>query len=592
MSISLLIVAIYFGFLLVVGSVFGRMVKDGDGFFRAGAQGTWWMVGTSMFMAGISSYTFTGNAAGIFRAGWTPLAIYAANVLGLLLCGIFLARWYRQMRVVTIAEALRNRFGKKTEHVFAVLIVTNSIIWSGVVLYGLSIFSQFLFPETDSKLIIVGVGAVVLIYCTVGGSWAVMANDFIQGLIMISMTLLLAVLCLLHAGGWEGFTAAIHADPEASRDFRFVTPLKEGQDFWSAQYGLTWIVVAFLTQFFTQVGLFSGVRYFSAKDGREASRASLLAAVLMVCGAVIWFIPPMYARVFLESSVMALHSDPAKAPEYSYAAASMALLPNGLFPIMIVAMFAAAISSMDTGLNRNSALIVRNLLPGLLGALRLPEVPAAKQVLAGRIATLCCGAVIILLALGYASMSGVSLFDLMLKIVAFFFMPQMVPLLLFLFLRKTASWAAISSIICGFMPSLANFIFQFGWSYQVQGLWVVAAAAFGYVIAIPFWRGSAPDYRERVAEFYARMHQPVDFKSEVGVGSDAQQMRLIGRFGTVLAAALLLLLFLPNPFQGRLMILAVSLFILAISALLLWSAARRVRNTVASCGPTDGPRMP
>jgi Na+/proline symporter len=209
--------------------------------------------------------------------------------------------------------------------------------------------------------------------------------------------------------------------------------------------------------------------------------------------------------------------------------------------------------------------------------LQLPELPAAKQVLAGRIATLCCGAVIILLALGYASLSGVSLFDLMLKIVAFFFMPQMVPLLLFLFLRKTAPWAAVSSIIFGFMPSLANFIFQFGWSYQVQGFSVLASATLGYILAIPFWRGSAPDYRQRVTDFYARMHQPVDFASEVGAGSDVQQMRLIGRFGTVLAAALLLLLLLPNSLGGRLSISGVSLFVFAISGLLLWRAARRAR---------------
>jgi SSS family solute:Na+ symporter len=588
-SLPLIIVLVYFSFLLAVGVVFGRMVKDGDDFFRAGAQGTWWLVGTSMFMAGISAYTFTGNAAGIYRSGWSPLAIYAANVAGLLICGLFLASWYRQMRVVTIAEALRLRFGKVTEQVFAILIVVNTIIWSGVVLYGLSIFGQFLFPDISPQLIIVGVGVVVLIYCTVGGSWAVMANDFVQGLIMISMTLLLAILCVVHAGGWEGFGQALAAKPDVARDFQLVTPLAEGESFWGAQYGLTWIFIAFITQFVNQMGLFNGVRYFSAKDGREACRASLLAAGLMLVGSLLWFVPPMYARLFLEPVVMAMHADPAKAPEYSYATASLHLLPQGLFSIMIVAMFAAAISSMDTGLNRNSALIVRNILPALLGVVKLPALPERHQVVAGRIATLGCGAVIILLALGYASLSGVSLFDFMLQIVAFFFMPQMVPMLLFLFLRKTAPWAAVSSILAGFVPSLANFFLEFGWSYQVQAVWVITSAMAGYLVAIPFWSRSPAEYRERVARFYDCMRRPVDFTREVGAGSDALQMRLIGRFGCVLAVAFLLLLFLPNPPEGRWSIMGISLFVFGISALLIWRATREARRHAAPVLPSSPP---
>jgi Na+/proline symporter len=176
------------------------------------------------------------------------LAIYLANITGFVVGGLGLAALYRQMRVVTVAEVLRLRFGKITEQIIASLVVLNNIIWSGVVLYGLSVFSRMIFPGVDPLIITVVVGLVVLVYCMVGGTWAVMANDFVQGLIMISMTILLTVICFVKAGGICGFFEAISSNPVTAREFQFVTPSEPGT-FWTARYGLTWILAAFLAQF-------------------------------------------------------------------------------------------------------------------------------------------------------------------------------------------------------------------------------------------------------------------------------------------------------------------------------------------------------
>ena len=584
MNLDLTVVAIYFVFLTLVGLVFSRMVRDSDDYFRAGAQGTWWLVGASMFMAGISAYTFVGNAVGIYESGWSPLVLYLANFLAMLVCVVGLAAWYRQMRVVTVAEVLLVRFGKATEQFVAVLVIINSLVWSGVVLYGLSIFSRLLFPETDARLLIVGVGLIVILYCTFGGNWAVMANDFVQGLILVSMTILLTVLCFVEVGGVGAFFSAIADRPEVAADFRLLSGDEsvagEG-GFWSVKYGLTWAIAAFIAQFVLMLGLFQGVRYFSAKDGRTASWASLLGAALMAMGCIVFFIPPMYARLFLSDQVLAMSPDPLRAPEYSYAVASAALLPNGMFSIMIVAMFAAAVSSMDTGLNRNSALIVRDLLPGVFRLFGWQRLPAHREVLAGRLATLACGVIIIGLALFYAAIEGVTLFDMMLQIVSMLMAPQTIPLLLFLVVRKTAWWAAISAIAAGFLPSIINYAFDLNWSYQVLTFVIVGASLLGYLVAVPFYSTSSEAYRQRIAAFYKQMHTPVDFAQEVGAANDTRQMRLLGAFGTVLGILLSLLLLLPNDAAGRGCIVGVVAFILVISVSLLL-AGRRPPAAVAS----------
>ena len=82
-----------------------------------------------------------------------------------------------------------------------------------------------------------------------------------------------------------------------------------------------------------------------------------------------------------------MHPDPARAPEFSFAVACQLLLPKGAFSLMLVSMLAAAISSLDTGLNRNSGLIVRHLLPALLQIMRRPPLPANREVFAGKVTT-------------------------------------------------------------------------------------------------------------------------------------------------------------------------------------------------------------
>ena len=55
-SLDLVIVGVYMCVLVLIGMVFGKLVKSGSDYFKAGAKGSWWMVGASMFMIGISAW--------------------------------------------------------------------------------------------------------------------------------------------------------------------------------------------------------------------------------------------------------------------------------------------------------------------------------------------------------------------------------------------------------------------------------------------------------------------------------------------------------------------------------------------------------
>ncbi|MBI9020266.1 MAG: hypothetical protein JEZ10_03295 [Verrucomicrobia bacterium] len=581
-NLDLIIVGVYMCVLVLIGVAFGRLVKSGSDYFRAGARGSWWMVGSSMFMSGISAYTFVGNAAGIYKSGWSPFAIYIANICGFILAAVFLAAWYRQMRAVTYAEVIKQRFGKIAEQVVAHLLVLNGFMWAGVGLYTLAVFITPLVPGVPVQGLIVGVGLIVVAYCTVGGNWAVMANDFVQGLVLIAVTIIVTVFCFIHAGGIGEFFSAV-ANSSAASDLKFITPIPEGQTNWTAKYGLAWVFIAFIIQFANQSSLFQGVRYFSAKDGREAQKASMFAGILMILGLVVFFVPPIYARIFLEPEVLAMHEIPAKAMEYSYSVASYHLLPKGTFSIMIVAIFAAAISSLDTGLNRNAALIIRDLLPAHRKLLRMKPINPGREVILGKITTVLAGGIVMGIALTYSTISNASIFDVMMTIAAQLIFPQMIPLVMFLFIRKVPKWSILTSLIGGYIPSLTLWIISMTtgavFSYQQRGLLVLVGGVAGFLISRLFWNRVSEKDKAEIQAFYDNMEKPVDFEAEVGEGNDSFQLIMIGRFALLLGVLFLLLLFPVHTLAGRAVILSISGFVGGIGLLMTLAGLRIKRKS-------------
>jgi len=576
-SLDLVIVGVYMCVLVLIGVAFSKLVKSGSDYFRAGARGSWWMVGSSMFMSGISAYTFVGNAAGIYKSGWSPLAIYVANVCGFILAAVFLGAWYRQMRVITYAEVIRERFGKVAEQIVAHLLVLNGFMWAGVGLYTLSVFITPLVPGVPVQGLILGVGTVVVLYCTVGGNWAVMANDFVQGLVLIIVTIIVTTLCFIKTGGIGAFFSAVAESPVA-QELKFVTPLAPGQSTWVAKYGLGWIFITFILQFFNQSSLFQGVRYFSAKDGREAEKASIFAAAMMLMGLIVFFVPPIYARVFLESDVLAMHESAKKASEYAYSVASYNLLPKGTFSIMIVAIFAAAISSLDTGLNRNAALIIRDLLPAHRKLLRMKPLNLDREVILGKITTVLAGCVVMGIALYYSTIENASIFDVMLTIIAQLISPQVIPLLLFLFIRKVPRWAILSSLAGGYLPSIVIMAGGIDCSYQQKGLAVLIGSVGGFLVSRLFWNRVSDEEKASAQAFYDRMEKRVDFDKEVGEANDWFQLIMIGRFALLLGCLFLLLMIPVKTMDGRIVILAISGFVGGIGLLMLLAGKRIQRK--------------
>ena len=98
------VIAAYLALLMLVGWIFKRFNENTSDYLRGGCRGSWWLVGTSVFMSLFSAWTFTGAAGVAYESGFSVIVIYFANALGFFVNFLFTGPWLRQLRATTAPE--------------------------------------------------------------------------------------------------------------------------------------------------------------------------------------------------------------------------------------------------------------------------------------------------------------------------------------------------------------------------------------------------------------------------------------------------------------------------------------------------------
>jgi Na+/proline symporter len=585
------VIAVYFIFMVVIGAAFHRTNRNTSDFFRGGGQVLWWIVGATAFMTQFSAWTFTGAASKAYDNGALVLAIYVANAIAFFLNYLGTASRLRQMRVITSFEAIRQRWSQGNEQFFTWLQLPIGILTASISLNGLGVILSSVF-NLDIRVTMIVAGLIVVFMATFGGAWAATAGDFMQMLVLMAVTAVTALLAVHHVGGVSGFLSKL---PEQSMVWG---------DTGRPSIVILWIVGLVVVQVFTVNNMSAGYRYLCAKDDRHARHGALFAAVLFLVGPVLWFLPPMIARMLYPdlTVIPALSHLGAKASDGAYLAIGIATMPKGMLGLMITSLFAATISNMDTGLNKNTGIFVRSFY---LPVLR-PHATERELMIVSRLSTVVFGGMTVLGAFAFYSMSGLSLFQLMQNFVSLVGMPIAVPLVWGLFFRRTPPWSGWSTVLVCLLTSLVigNLTTFFGPNaYQhilgfasplrpsEQPTMVFALGAIANAIIGSLWffgtavwyKRQSPEYRARVEAFFATMRTPVDFGAEQGQSNDGAQYRTLGWLCLAYGGFVSLLAIIPNGMLGRVCFILIGAIIGGVGLRLLL-IARKTRLLAAGAG--------
>lgn len=343
------IVALYFSLILLNGLYFGRRQKTTKDFFFGGQRFTWWLIAVSLIATTIGSYSFVKYSEMAYKYGlgatqayWNDWIWFPLLVFGWLPLLYF-------SRIVSVPEYFGRRFGPQVRLWATLYILIYLIGYVGVNLYTMGVVVNIL-VGWPIPLAAMAVACVSATYVTVGGQSSVIMNDLINGLFLLLIGLLIFVLGAAYLGGldvlWFNLPRAARlAFPNFNEDPNFPAV----GIFWQDGFANS-AMFYFLNQ-----GII--MRFMAAKSLDESRKAATVMVVgLMFVGALVVSSGGLVARAFTHAGVL-----PEVPARQAFFIATEFLSHPGIFGLILAAMTAALMSTVDTLITAVSAVTVNDL---------------------------------------------------------------------------------------------------------------------------------------------------------------------------------------------------------------------------------------
>ncbi len=343
-----------------------------------------WAVGLSILGTYVSSIGFLGNTGKAFSGNWNSWVFG----LSLPIAGLIAVKWfiphYRSSDNLSAYSHLEVRFGPWARIYALVCYLLSQLARVGTILFLVALALNPLTGWGVVNIILV-TGFLVTLYTLIGGIEAVIWTDVVQSIVLIAGAFLCVVLLL--TGMPEGSSQLFSIANENNKfdlgsfDPSFSSFLQETPTFWIVLiYGIFINLTNFgIDQNFVQ-------RYFTAKSLKEARKSIWIAVIIFpIISAVFFFIgtsifslyeadPTFKSELQREVAITLLEREGVEATEAAIQVKAQTLtekeisdralphfivnkLPLGLAGLLIAAIFAAAMSSMDTSLNSSATVI-------------------------------------------------------------------------------------------------------------------------------------------------------------------------------------------------------------------------------------------
>ncbi|RIA45474.1 SLC5 family protein [Dichotomicrobium thermohalophilum] len=438
-AIMAVYLVVVFGFALYYGRRLGR--EDTAGYFLAGRALPWYLIGFSFYASNMSGASFVGLIGASYSEGLAVFHYEWTAALVLVLFAAFIIPVFLRNRIATVPEYLELRFDRRTRLLYALFtLVTLLFIDMAGALYAGAIVMQTGVPGLDLWTACIVISLLVGAYTIFGGLRAVVITDAIQALVLIAGALAVALYGLYAVGGWEALTARMEAS-----HLNVFRPVDDPFLPWPGIAGVVILGLYYWTfnQYFVQ-------RALGAESLEAGRKGALFAGLLKLPNLLLMIVPGMVAVALYP----ALDS-----PDKAFPTLAFELLPVGLRGIVLAAMLAAIMSSLDSALNAASSLVTLDLVKP-----RWPYLSDRRLLGIGRIVT---GAFMVMAAL-YAPLiaSFGSLFTYFQSTLAYLVPPIVAIYLAGLLSRRLSRGSAFWTLVIIVPLAILAFL-----SKEVSGLW-------------------------------------------------------------------------------------------------------------------------
>lgn len=191
-------------------------IRNSEDYLVAGRRLPFGLASATLFATWFGAGTLLASADEVRRSGLRAAALdpWGAGVC-LLLAGAFLARPLWRLKLLTVPDFFRRRFGPRAETLAALLLIPGYFGWIAAQFVALGSMLE-LFFGLDPALGIFLVAAVGTGYTLIGGMWSVTLTDALQlALLGVGLALLCAGVLAELGGPLAGVARVVREVPEA-----------------------------------------------------------------------------------------------------------------------------------------------------------------------------------------------------------------------------------------------------------------------------------------------------------------------------------------------------------------------------------------
>jgi Na+/proline symporter len=452
-------VALYLAVSIAIGLWAARRVHNSKDYLLAGRSLPLYMSVATVFATWFGAETVLAVSSTYLKEGLRGIV---ADPFGFSLClilvGLFFARAFYRMDLLTIGDFYRKRYGHAAELVTSVCITVSYLGWTSAQMIALGLVFNALSGGAISMTAGVMLGAgCVLVYTLFGGMWSVAFTDLFQTVIIVVGMLYLAWVLAGMAGG----AGAVVAHAAAAGKFGF-WPALEAKE-----------VLAFAAAFLTaalggipQQDVFQ--RVTSAKDERTAVRGSMIGGTLYFGFA---FVPIFLAySAFLIAPAMVQPLLEAEGNRFQEILPTLILERTPLLAQVMFfgALLSAILSTASGALLAPTALFTENVLKRLY-----PHMGDRQFLLTLRLVLV----IFTLAVVSFALASDASIYQMVQNTYKVTLVSCIVPLTAGIFWPRATAQGALLSIALGLLSWIGMEI------YAADGLWPPQLVGLGFSIA-------------------------------------------------------------------------------------------------------------
>lgn len=445
------VIVVYLTGMIGLGVWLSRRQKSDRDYFLGGRRMPWFAVGMSVIASLLSSLTYLSEPGEVWRAGFTNLVgkMLAIPVEVLIVWGLAIPFMMR-FRFTSAYEYLEHRFNRTARLLGVVFFVILVVLWMGFVVLA---SSRALATVSGLELwqVIFTVGLVATLYTTLGGLRAVIWTDVVQVLLLVGGGLFVIGYISYTTGTWlpDWYASMVRHLQQSGHDqsitfFSFDPRLRTTLVTVATSMCIWHICTHTSNQMTVQ-------RYFSTRNAGAARRSFLtgtlfgvgLNLMLSVVGMALLFYYLGEHHPLEEGLNPAVRSD----QDLIFPTFAVHRLPPGFGGAILAALLAAAMSSIDSGINSIATVVAVER--------SRKEKIHHEHVASARWLTLIGGLFITVAAYGLDFLPGdLGIMDSMPRTFNAFTAPLGGLFLVGMFLPRAGARAAIAGTLCGLATSI------------------------------------------------------------------------------------------------------------------------------------------